>query len=251
LNLLITGGTGALGRHVVARAAAAGHTLRVLTRQHGVRVDQIRGDLMTGDGLDAAVAGINAVVHLASDPRHAAAVDVEGTRRLLAASSRAGVGHFLYMSIVGVDVIPYAYYQRKLEAERLVESSGIPYSIVRATQFHSLVDTLLTALARVPLVMPLPKDVQFQSVAEEDVAERLLRTVGNGPLNGVVNFGGPEIMRLEAMAYAWRTVRGHRKLTFQLPVPGTLARAFRDGRNTVSSPDRGTIRWSDWLGGSW
>jgi uncharacterized protein YbjT (DUF2867 family) len=247
LKLLITGGTGTLGRHFVRQAAAAGHDVRVLTRRAEAARDHVRGDLGSGDGLDVATTGVDTVVHLASNPRQANAVDVDGTLHLLAAATRAGVGHFIYISIVGVDAIPYSYYLRKLEAERLVQSSGLPYSIVRATQFHSLIDRLLTSLARVPFVMPLPAGFQFQSVAEAEVAGRLLRCVQEGPLNRPTSFGGPQVMRLEAMAYAWRAVRKRLKPAVGVPVPGRVADGFRRGMNTAPGGERGRTRWSEWL----
>lgn len=246
MKVLATGGTGTLGRLFVSLAAAS-CDVRVLTRRHGAHSNQIRGDLVSGDNLDAATSGIDTIVHLASDPRRAAQVDVAGTRNLLAAAKRAGVRHFVYISIVGIDNIPYSYYQQKLSAERLIQAAGLPYSIVRATQFHSLVDTLLTTLGRVPLLLPLPGDFQFQSVDEGEVAARLLRCVSEPPLNRTANFGGPEVLRLGAMANAWRSARGFRKRIVQVRVPGGIARAFREGRNTAPLDGRGLVAWNQWL----
>ena len=103
---------------------------------------------MTGEGLAAAVADVDVVIHAASDPRGDPAADEEGTRRLAAAARAAGVGHVVYVSIVGIDRIPFPYYARKLAAERALAASGQPYSILRATQFHSFVDFLLGKAAQ-------------------------------------------------------------------------------------------------------
>ena len=149
MTVLITGGTGALGPHLVDAMSSAGHDVRVVSRQSSPPsavpgVTWVAGDLASGAGLRAAVRNVDVVVHAASDPRRARAVDVEGTRRLTQAARAAGVSHLVYVSIVGVDAIPLGYYQRKLEAEALVEASGVPWTILRATQFHSFVAYLLT-----------------------------------------------------------------------------------------------------------
>ncbi|MET0624801.1 MAG: NAD(P)H-binding protein, partial [Pyrinomonadaceae bacterium] len=163
MKVLVTGGGGALGRKLVRALTRAGHSARVMSRREPAGdatdgVEWARADLSTGEGLGAAVEGVEAVVHAASDPRRAEAVDVEGTRRLCEAARAAGVSHLVYISIVGVDEIPFGYYRRKLAAEAVIESAGVPHSILRATQFHTLVDFLLSQAARVPLLMPLPVD---------------------------------------------------------------------------------------------
>lgn len=96
-----------------------------------------------------AVASIDAIIHAASDSRNAEAVDVEGTRRLVDAARARGVRHVVFISIVGIDQIPFAYYQKKLAAESIVMSGGVPYSVLRATQFHSLVDGLISTAAEI------------------------------------------------------------------------------------------------------
>src|SRR5207244_2439574 len=146
MTILVTGAAGHLGRDFVRIAAAAGHTIQALSRQPapaGGSLRWVTGDLSTGDGLAAAVDGMDAVVHAAGEPRNALAVDVDGTRRLSDAAHQAGVSHFVFVSILGVDRIPAAYYRHKLAAERIVADSGVPFSILRASQFHYFVDMLL------------------------------------------------------------------------------------------------------------
>ncbi len=126
-TVLVTGGTGLLGRTVVAQLAAAGHDARILTRATRggpYRSERVVGDLTTGAGLEAAVDGVAAIVHLASDPRHAQRVDVAGTRRLIEAAHRAGRPHLVYVSIVGVDRIPWRYYGAKAIVEQDVAAPG-------------------------------------------------------------------------------------------------------------------------------
>jgi uncharacterized protein YbjT (DUF2867 family) len=211
-------------------------------------VEWARADLATGAGLREAVEGVGAVFHLASDFKNAEAVDVGGTRRLVEASSGARVSHLVYISIVGIDDIPTAYYKRKREAEGVIESSGLPHSIQRATQFHSFVDGLLSKAARVPLLMPLPAGFMFRSVDESEVAGRLAGCLSDGPRGRLEDFGGPEVLALEEMARDWLEVNRVRKMLVRLPVPGAAARALRAGKNTAPGAARGTIRWREWLG---
>jgi uncharacterized protein YbjT (DUF2867 family) len=210
-------------------------------------VEWAQADLASGEGVREAVEGMETVFHLASDFNNPVAVDVVGTRRLVEASREGGVSHLVYISIVGIDDIPTNYYKRKREAERIVESSGLPNSIQRATQFHTFVDSLLSKAARVPFVMPLPANFKFQSVDESEVAARLARCLVDGPRGRLVDFGGPEVLSLDEMAAAWMEVNGIRKKLICLPMPGAAAKALRAGKNTAPEGLRGMLRWREWL----
>ena len=253
MRVLVTGGTGQLGREVVRAAVAAGHAVRVLSRrprrEPGADLTWAVGDLATGQGLQQAVGHIDAIVHAASDPRNAPAADIEGTRHLAEAARAARVAHVVYVSIVGIDRIPYRYYQCKLEAERVLAESGVPYSILRATQFHSFIAFLLNLAARVPLMLPVPAGFHVQSVGIEDVAARLLHALGEGPGGLLPDFGGPEVMTLEDAAVEWTRSRprGRYKSVASIYVPGRMAAAFRAGYNTAPHGERGTLTWRDWL----
>src|SRR5688500_14189043 len=147
MNVLVTGGTGNLGRALTLAVTAAGHTVRIMSRRARPQspansFEWAQSDIALGEGVREAVAGVAAILHAASDPRRAQAVDVNGTRRLVEAAQAGGIAHLIYVSIVGIDDIPYSYYKRKREAEEIIKSSGVPHSILRATQFHSLVDSL-------------------------------------------------------------------------------------------------------------
>jgi uncharacterized protein YbjT (DUF2867 family) len=253
MRVLITGGTGNLGSALVREAVNAGHVVRVMSRRPRPQpaaneLEWAQGDLASGSGIVEAVAGADAIIHAASDPRQTAAVDVNGTRHLLEAARRNSISHLLYISIVGIDEIPYSYYRRKLETEALITSSGVPHSILRATQFHSLVDLLISMAARVPLLMPLPVAFKFQSVAERDVAARLVGQLTAGPGGRLDDFGGPEVLTLGEMAGTWMKVRGvRRKKLIRLPLPGALAAAIRAGKNRTPDTPRGHINWREWL----
>lgn len=253
MKVLITGGTGALGRLVAREAARVGHGVRIMSR--GERASSVpdgfewaRADIATVVGVPEALAGVDAVIHSASDPRRAAAVDVEGTRRLVeAVCAAAPAAHLVYISIVGVDVIPFGYYRRKREAEEMIEASGVAHSILRATQFHTFVDALVSAAARVPLLMPLPTDFRFQSVDDAEVARRLVRQLDARPAGRLADFGGPEVLTLGEMVEAWRDAKGVRKRAVRLPLPGAVAAAFRAGKNTAPGGERGVTPWREWL----
>ncbi|HEX8072100.1 MAG TPA: NAD(P)H-binding protein [Pyrinomonadaceae bacterium] len=250
MRVLITGGTGLLGRALVRTAVGAGHAVRVLSRRARAAADGFEyavGDVASGAGLDAALSGVEAIIHAASDPRRPEEVDVGGTRRLVEAACTAGVAHLVYVSIVGIDRIPVRYYRTKLEAEGIVAASGLPHTVLRATQFHAFVAWLISGAARVPFVLPLPAGFKFQPVDEAEVAEQLVRCLGEGPRGRADDFGGPEVLSLEEMAEAWMEATGVRKRMLRLPVPGALAAALRGGANTAPDGERGSVSWREWL----
>lgn len=252
MRVLVTGATGQFGRALAAMETSPGLVLRLQSRQAArppwaERFEWAPADLVDGRGLVEAVAGVDAVIHAASDPRRAAEVDVEGTRRLTAAAASQSVAHFLYISIVGVDRIPHPYYRRKLEAEEIVAAAGMPWSILRLTQFHSFVAGLIARSARAPLVIPLPKSFRFQSVDLADAAARTLRAIAAGPAGRLPDFGGPDVLTLGEAAATWCRTRGVRKPILNVPMFGKRAAAFRAGLNTAPVGERGVVTFADWL----
>ena len=252
MRVLVTGGSGSLGREVVEAAIGRGHIVRVASRRSApVGLPQSREwaqmDMESGNGIAAALTGVDAVIHAATDPRRPDVVDVSGTRVLVAAARDARVQHLVYVSIVGIEHIPVKYYAAKLAAEEIVRRGSVPFSILRATQFHSFADQILTGLARVPLVLPVPRGFGLQSVDTSEVAQRLMRCIEAGASGASLDFGGPEVMTLAEAADQWKRARGIRKPIIQLPVPGRVAAALRAGKNTVSGGERGKISWSEWL----
>ncbi len=252
MRILVTGGTGTLGRALARAAGRAGHTVRIGSRHarpDGTPPDRewAQMDIAGGAGLPAALADVDCVVHAASDPQRSVAVDVAGASHLLEAARGARVAHFIHVSIVGIDRIPIRYYRSKLAAEQIVAAGGVPYSILRATQFHSFVDFQLTKAARVPLLMPIPTSFRIQSVAVSDVAEHLVERIAAGPGRRLPDLGGPEEMTLGEAAAHWRASRSVRKRVVNLPVPGKIGAAFRAGAATVPDGAHGVVRWQDWL----
>jgi uncharacterized protein YbjT (DUF2867 family) len=244
MRIAIVGGTGTLGRHVAAELAGRGHETRVLSRSGEYRVD-----LSTGEGLSKALTGCAAVVDASNAGRKAAQVLVEGNQRLLAAEHETGVGHHVCVSIVGCDRVPMGYYRVKTSQEHVVEQGPVPWSIIRATQFHELAAAALAAAARFR-VLPVP-NMTVQTIAAADVACALADVAEGSPRHGRVQVAGPEITTARELARTWRAATGSRALLVPVPVPGKLGRALRDGALTAGQPDvRGTVSFADWLTGS-
>ena len=189
---LVTGGTGTLGRLVVPRLRDAGAEVRVLSRRRHEPADGVEyvvGDLATGEGVDAAVDGIETIVHCAGSAKG----DDDKARNLVRAAARAGARHLVYISVVGADRVPvvsgvdramFGYFASKRAAEQVVADSGLPWTTLRATQFHDLVLTVARQLAKLP-VIPVPAGVRFQPVDAGEVADRLVE-LALGPPAGLV-----------------------------------------------------------------
>lgn len=245
-EILVTGGTGMLGSRVVERLRAEGRAVRVMS--HGGRPGTVGGDLLTGEGLKAAVEGVETVVHCASSPiRKSRRTDVGGTAMLLRAVERAGVSHFVFVSIVGVDRNPYyPYYRVKLDTEGIVEGSPVPWTILRATQFHDFVLGFLRPLTRLPVV-PVPGDLWSQPIDVGEAAGRLAELALAPPAGRVPDIGGPEVRTFADLARAYLRAVGESKRVVEVPIPGKAARAWRAGAQTCPENRCGRIRWEEFL----
>lgn len=255
---LVTGGTGHLGRDIVDRLVRDGHRVRVFARSPGARsdVEWAIGDLATGVGLREALHDVDTVINAATDSPIArrggvrpmdfftspAAVDVEGTERLLSLCREASVRHILHVSIAGLDQATLPYARVKLAGERLVRASALSWSIVRAMPFYYLLDRLLSGLAWLP-VWPVPTTL-FNPVDTSDVADHVVSCAFDGLRGERAEIGGPEDLDLVAFARQYQLARGlHRKI---LPVDLSDAKARGMGFG-VSHGVRGRLSWADWL----
>jgi uncharacterized protein YbjT (DUF2867 family) len=252
--ILVTGGTGTLGRLVVLRLRDAGREVRVLSRHHregGEGVQLATGDLVTGEGIDAAVEGTEVIVHCAGTTRG----DEDKARHLVRAASRAGVRHLVHISVVGADRVPLAsgidramfgYFGSKLAAERVVADGGLPWSTLRATQFHDLLFLVVRQLARLPVV-PVPAGFRFQPVDPGEVADRLVELALGGPAGLVPDLGGPRVYEMATLIRGYLRARGRHRPILPVRIPGAAARAFRAGANLA--PDRAVGRrtWEEFL----
>jgi uncharacterized protein YbjT (DUF2867 family) len=244
-TVLVTGGTGTLGRFLVPLLREEGHEVRVLSRRPGAGTHV--GDLTTGVGVADAARGADLLVHAASDTRRLGRRDIEQTRHLLEGAPHAR--HLVYVSIVGIDAIPFAYYRQKLACEGLLASGGVPHTVLRATQFHELIARVLRAAERLPTA-PLPLDFSFQTVAAAEVAQRATSLLGGEPLGRTEDLGGPEVLTLSQMAATWRSARGRPRAFVRLPVFGRVGQAFRDGLNTCPEHADGQQTWARFVADS-
>jgi uncharacterized protein YbjT (DUF2867 family) len=245
MRIAILGGAGTLGSHVTAELTARGHDVRVLSRHS----QQYPVDLTTGQGLAAAIDGCSAVIDAsnASAPKRAAQVLVEGSRRLLAAEQECGVGHHVGISIVGCERVPTGYYRVKAAQEEVISAGPVPWTLVRATQFHELVDMALRVAARWRVV-PIPA-ARFQTIAAAEVAQVVSDAAEREPQLGRIQVAGPQVLTAAELARTWLSVTGRRAVSVPVPVPGKLGRALRAGELTDRDADvLGTLTFADWLG---
>lgn len=235
-TILVTGGTSGPGRPTVERLRALGHEVRVLSRRSGE--GHLLGDLSTGSGLEDALAGVEVVVHLATTRRK----DLRQTERLVVAARAAGVGHLVYLSIVGVDRIPFPYYRDKLACESAVTGSGIPFTLLRATQFHSFPGEVLAMTGgRVFVELPI------QPVGVDDVATLLVELATGDAAGHVADLGGPEILSTsDILGRLQRAGRARRRVAI-VALPGATFRAFRAGHHVPGLPGGGTQTFDEWL----
>lgn len=240
-KVAVAGGTGVVGRYVVAAVAAQGHTPVVLSRSAGV-------DLVTGRGLDEALAGADAVVDVSNvttlSRRRSVAFFETATRHLVDAGRRAGVAHHVALSIVGCDRVDLGYYAGKVRQEELVLAAGVPGSVLRATQFHEFPGQLLER-GRGPVVVP---DMLSQPIAAREVGAALAELALGDPVGMAPELAGPEQLRMPEMVRALLRARGEDRRVWTLRLPGRAARAAATGGLLPTGPGpRGVQTYAEWL----
>jgi len=206
-KILITGGTGHLGQKIVQLIKSKEYEVSILTSKSGLKnednITYFTGNLSQNIGLKEATKDINTIIHCASNPRDFEKVDIEGTQNLLNSIDKNSIKHLVYISIVGIHKSDYPYYQAKLKVENILENSGIPYTIVRTTQFHSfvfnLIQSLINETASEKSVLKIPEGLKFQSIATDEVAKLLVKTALQPPQGLLPDFGGPEMFSFDEM----------------------------------------------------
>lgn len=252
--ILVTGGTGTLGRLVVRRLRDAGREVRVLSRsghEAGEGVEVVTGDLAADVGIDVAVAGVEIIVHCAGGPKG----DEDKARNLVRAASRAGARHLVYISVVGADRIPVAggvdramfgYFASKLAAGRVVAESGLPWTTLRATQFHDLVLLVARYLAKLPVVPVFP-GFQFQPVDTDEVAARLVELALGQPAGLVPEMGGPKVYGMAELVRSYLQATDRRRWLLPIGLPTQAAAAIRAGANLTPDHAVGHRTWEEFL----
>jgi uncharacterized protein YbjT (DUF2867 family) len=253
-NFLVTGGTGTLGRLVVARLRDAGCPVRVLSRRPrdaGEGIELVTGDLATGQGVDAAVADVAVVVHCAGsrDGDECKAV------HLVRAAARAGVRHVVYISVVGADRVPvvsavdramFGYFAAKRAAERVIAESCLPWTTLRATQLHDLLFAAAQQMAKLP-VIPVPAGFRFQPIDAAEVAARLVELATGAPAGLVPDVAGPRTYGMAELIRVYLRATHRRRAIIPVPLPGAAARAFRAGANLAPDHVAGRRSWEEFL----
>ncbi|WP_439656420.1 SDR family oxidoreductase [Lentzea sp. HUAS TT2] len=230
MEILVTGGTGTLGRHVVPALRETGAGVTVLSR-HGDIACDLLGEVPP---IEADV-----VVHLAGGQKG----DDVATRNLLAACR--GVRHLVHISVIGADTVPLAWLRTKLACEQAIVDSGIPFTILRAAQFHDLTLTMVRGLAKLPVV-PVP-GLRLQPVDVRDVAARIVELALGQPAGRVADLAGPTVYEMRQLVRDFLSLTGKRRLTVPVRLPGKAGQAYRDGRNLTLDGDRGARTWEEFL----
>ncbi|QRP46603.1 SDR family oxidoreductase [Amycolatopsis sp. FDAARGOS 1241] len=241
-TILVTGGTGTLGSLVTPLLRDA--KLRVLSRTGHEPADGIEYfacDLTRGEGLEPAVDGVDVVLHLAGGPKG----DDVATENLVRAARRAGVGHFAFISVIAADRVPLGYFRRKHAAEEAVIASGLPWTVLRAAQFHGFCLDAVRAVAKLPLV-PVP-GMRFQPVDARDVAARLADLTLGAPAGRVPDLAGPRVYEMRELVDDYLRANGKRRPKLPIRLPGKAGRAYRAGANLNLDAQTGTRTWESYL----
>ncbi|HVE24253.1 MAG TPA: NAD(P)H-binding protein [Sporichthya sp.] len=240
--ILVTGGTGTLGRKLVRKLVAAGRDVRVLSRKDRPGIDPATpklpdwpdwfvGDLKTGIGVPKALDGVGIVVHCASIPGS----DVEAAAQLLIAASRAGKPHILYPSMIGADKIEDDVYRDRRAVERLLAESELPWTVLRISHLHEHLDAALRRSARLPWVF-VPAETDYQPIAANDVAERLFDLCTPMQAHQLPDLAGPEVIDAEDLTAFWLKSTHRRRKLVVLRRRGGLYVGYREGFHLA--PDR-------------
>ncbi|MFF4545606.1 SDR family oxidoreductase [Streptomyces sp. NPDC001406] len=241
MKIAVIGGTGLIGSQVVKNLKAAGHEAVPHSQSTGV-------DVISGRGLDEAVAGADVVVNLTNSPTFDEASPAffqTSMDNLLAAAHKGGVGHFVILSIVGVDQVPELdYYRAKALQEQLLAAGPIPYSIVRATQFMDFMDAVLSWTTDGDTVR-LPA-TPIQPIASKDVAAAVSDVAAGAPLNGIRNIAGPEVFTLDELGRITLNHKGDDRTVVTDPTAGMFAAVKGDVLTDENAHLAGT-RYTDWL----
>jgi len=251
-GILITGGTGRLGRALTTRLLQLGYEPFVLSSKQnsllppGVKV--VYGDLTDASSLQN-LKDHELIIHCASNPLHFKSVDVDGTKNLLHALKGGRTKHFIYVSIVGVDKSNNPYYLAKHRAESLVINSGIEWTILRATQFHDFVLNMFIKPFhnRESSTIQIPAGLRFQSVDIGDVVSQLIEVMQAPPTKSIKSIVGPETLTIEEMAERYIDVLGSNSRISTKLLEDGLYSLFRSGANLGSGETTGKISWRSFL----
>jgi uncharacterized protein YbjT (DUF2867 family) len=242
MKCVVIGGTGLIGSQVVKKLNAAGHEAVPHSLSTGV-------DVITGQGLEEAVAGTDVVVNLTNSPTFddaSAAFFRTSMDNLLAAGDKGGVRHIVILSIVGADQVPgLAYYRAKVLQEDILKAGPIPYSIVRATQFMEFMDAALSWTTEGDTVR-LPT-TRLQPIAAQDVSDTVAEVAVGTPLNGTLDVAGPDVLPLDELGRITLNVRPDGRTVVTDDTAGMFAAAHGDALTAKGGARIAPTHYSDWL----
>ena len=250
-TVLVTGGTGTIGRLVVRELMKIGQQARILTRNANSAVPsdvQVSvSNLADRSSLNEATQGIDSIIHCASNPAKATE-DIDGTGGLSECAASNGVRYFVYISIVGVDRADAPYYKTKHTVEQIVRGSDIPSVVLRATQFHSFVAGLIQKLGVDTLDEVLvPAGVRLQTIEAEEVAQRLVELTKTRQTGYVDDVGGPEILAIEDMVKDFLVARGRQATVRSVDPKGSPWVAWTGEAHLCPKHRYGKVTWQQFL----
>ncbi len=251
--ILVTGGTGTLGRKLVRKLVAGGRDVRLLSRKDRPGIepgtpklpdwpDWFVGDLRTGHGLAKALEGVGIVVHCASVP----GADVEAAAQLLIAATRAGKPHIVYPSMIGADRIEDDSYRDRRAVERLLADSELPWTVVRISQLHEHLDAQLRRSTLKPWVL-VPAETSYQPIAAEDVANRLVDLCTPMQAHQLPDVAGPEIIDAEDLTAFWLNAVGRKRKLVPVRMRGKLYAGYREGYHLAPERSLGQQTFAEFV----
>jgi uncharacterized protein YbjT (DUF2867 family) len=244
MKIVVIGGSGLIGKKVVGNLRQLGHEVTAASPSTGVNA-------VTGEGLADALTGAQVVVDVANSPSFEDRAVLEffekGGRNLLAAEATAGVGHHVALSVVGTDrLLDSGYFRAKMAQEELIKASGIPYTIVRATQFFEFVGGIAQSATDGQTVRLPP--ASMQPIVSDDVAATLAEIAIAKPLNGTVELAGPESIRMDELVRRFLSASRDTRRVITDPQARYFGTAVNDQTLTPGkNPRIGPTRFDDWL----
>lgn len=246
-RILVTGSTGVLGRAVceVLDSNSAAYTGSSRQKEKLKKNSKLL-DMSTGEGLPEILDGVRTILHLASD-KTKPDNDVKGMRLILSKIKELKTQpHFVYISIVGTDLLDLPYFREKLAAELLLKSSGIPFTILRATQFYEYLDQVFNSMLKYGIGL-LPKKAPIQPIDVRVVSERLFEIIKHDPTNTIEEIGGKTTFKLERAIDRWLAAQNRGAVILDIPAWGKALKNLRDGALVSPQPTCKGISWEDWL----
>ena len=253
-TVLVTGATGTLGREVVRQLLERGQHVRIYARQPHPsvppNVEVFQGDIRLGTGLHEAVKGVDTIVHCVSvfEFEQGYPTDIEGAGHLIEAARAHGSPHLIFVSIVGIDHSPFSYFQAKLKVERMIEQSDLPWTILRATQFHPYVFSLIRSMEDEEAgIITIPAGSYFQPIDPSEVAQALVTLAERGPAGHVPEIGGPEVLTFDEMVQTYLRVFHKNSVIQTHMLSNEYFDVFRDDEKLTPNRAVGHITWESFL----